>query len=826
MGKRLVSLLTALALAVSAFASLAVAPAGAAVEQPASGIYFPWVPNGEEYGNMGPWYGSITVMNIGGATINLVIQRANGTTITTASLQPWASKSWSSTDLFQDMAGGGVIVQVQPLTLTATRGTTPDTSDTVSLGTSNCQVTSVSVTQGATTFSSPADYTWSQSGSSVVINWAPGGNEPAPGSTYTVSVTCNGLVAGVAKIAAPKGLEGEVWTSSDHESVTGYTALPIGDVNNPPRSWSFPIVQTNNGWDSVFHLTNFSSGNCSVNVDLYQTVNRVGSAGSSGPSEGHFSRLLSSGETWHIDLVHDYNWPAEWVGTAFVTADCWIGASVDRLKATQPWGTPVNMAITNVAQPTEGDWTEVYAPLVYQAYNGWNTGVAVANLDASNNNQVEIQFLNKDGIVFHSESLTIPPRAQEFVYLPANTDVGTNSLAQAIIRSKNGLNLAAAVDSVKYTGNDQDVGQATSYLAQQGTRAALFNGTNGTLSVALFQKELGLTNQRDNSGIALFNANLSGPAQVAATFRDGSGFLVAPSLNSPVIVDLPAGGGAVLYAPWYGEMPAGFRGSVRIEVVQGQDVSCVSNNVNYDVKFDGTATYNCFVTAAVDGQAPSYALTLDPVSAVNTPGQNGFGQHTITATLTFGGQPAPGIRILADITSGPNNATTLTVNPPVTNVSGQVTVSYSSNQLAGIDTIRICADLNNTQAIDQGDLCVNATKEWRPTGTLTLGLTQVLVTDVGDTTSDVTGNTVSITPAISGNDWVLQIIDGTANASFAPCGQPDANVGPLNTAADIYVCNGVVDSSFQVQLVADYNSNGQVDPGEPVIAGPITVTVA
>jgi hypothetical protein len=137
MGKRLVSLLTALALAVSAFASLTVAPAGAVVEDLGNEIYFPFLPNGEEYGNMGPWYSTFTVQNPNNFPITVSVRKADGTTVTTAELQPFASKTWPSSAVFGDGNGGGVYIvgpsqQTRaPRQYTVVRGTGEDGIDRI-----------------------------------------------------------------------------------------------------------------------------------------------------------------------------------------------------------------------------------------------------------------------------------------------------------------------------------------------------------------------------------------------------------------------------------------------------------------------------------------------------------------------------------------------------------------------------------------------------------------------------------------------------------------------------------------------------------------------
>jgi hypothetical protein len=103
----------------------------------------------------------------------------------------------------------------------------------------------------------------------------------------------------VAKIVAPVEVP-TARTSAQQEAVTGYTALPEADVEIAGQhDLVFPIVQTNTGWNSVLHVTNFDTrSNCSVTVTLYQSP-----SGFSDPSFGQFTRLLTRGETWHIDLA-------------------------------------------------------------------------------------------------------------------------------------------------------------------------------------------------------------------------------------------------------------------------------------------------------------------------------------------------------------------------------------------------------------------------------------------------------------------------------------------------------------------------------------------
>jgi len=691
MGKRLVSLLTALALAVSAFAALTVAPAGAVVEDLGNEIYFPFLPNGEEYGNMGPWYSTFTVQNPNNFTITVSVRKADGSTVTTAELQPFASKTWPSSAVFGDGNGGGLFVvgpTQQDLGATQRRYTVVRGPNNINIdripnpcgrGTAP---TAVEIRQGDNVFrgtiggSGLPDYQVivgpPPNDDLLYIGWTAGGARPPEGTSYTVTVTCPrniteetriGPIAGVAKIvgpvAAPTGR-----TSGQQEAVSGYTALPQTDVRIAGQhNLVFPIVQTNSGWNSVLHITNFDTrSNCSVTVTLYQSP-----FGSSDPSFGQFTRLLNRGQTVHIDLA-DEGVPAGWVGQAWVSTDCNVAATVDRVKPTQPWGDPVNMALTNQALPAQAGNTAQALPLIFQAFNGWNTGISIANLDPNAAANVTITYYNSAGVTVGTDSRVIQPRAMEFVYRPATTDVGIGGFGSALVTSTRPV--LVAVDSIKYTGTGADVGQALGYVAQRGVIGA------GQLVVPLFQKQGQLSGGNDNSGVALFNAgNFAGTAQLFV--YDSSGALVAPTLVSPVLVNVPPKGQFIFYAPDYAEMPGGFQGSI-VVATAAEHLVGVSNNVNYDVPFDGSAAFNMpfnQVARVTGADAAGNAVA----------GDNGI-DFTVTGNIGF--TTAVAIPTLFRLVEGPGSPEDVSFNDPTiaTLPDAQIT---AANVPAGGSTVTV-----------------------------------------------------------------------------------------------------------------------------------------
>ena len=697
--KRLVHLLVALGLVAGALAG-AVVPAGAQPPGPEvagqNAIFFPYIPNGVdiEEGN-GPWFGVITVQNLEDYAVDIEIRDASGDTVTTATLNAHASKTFSADLLgIDDESAGAVYVVTDCVETDSTEVTKGaiDGADTVDVPGWDGDPGSIVVSQGDTTYVQGTDYSVVVvDADTIQINWLtgnPSADEPAPGSVYTVewglaTLRCD-RVGGIEKHASVD-LSAAGRTSEDTVAVTGYTALPLSDValsrGLPENStlddvlgetgqwnWAFPIVQTNNGWNSVIHVTNFSGvDNCGITVTFYQSP-----SGSSDPSFGSFTTLLDAGQMVDVDLLAE-GFPSsvnDWVGQAWVSADCAIAANVDRVK------NQTMMALTNVAQPRidEGPST-VYAPLVFEDFNGWNTGFSIANLSDTASNTVTISFYNQNGQLVSSDQRVLQPRAVEYIYRPAtaNQELGgpVGSLQQVVVQGT--APLAAAADSVKYlSGREQ--GQALSYLLQGSA------GEDETLSVALIQKgtSMGPSGQfsGDTSGVQLFNTSSTGPATVWYAFFDQTGALVAPTLTGPVATTIGALGAATLYTPFFAEMPNGFQGSFLATVVSGGPVAAVSNTVNYDVVGDGTAAYNAFLSTGLVG----FNLALDPTDATNLAGTD----HTVTATLQFGTRPVEDVDILFTVTS--NGAPDPSSGTVATNGDGEAAFTYT-NTTAGDDII-------------------------------------------------------------------------------------------------------------------------------------------
>ncbi|MBX6723770.1 MAG: hypothetical protein IRY92_11145, partial [Dactylosporangium sp.] len=361
-----------------------------------------------------------------------------------------------------------------------------------------------------------------------------------------------------------------------------------------------PIVQTNNGWNTEIFITNVSGKTNSVSATFYA----AGGQGYAGEGEMLLSgKTLASGETVRVDLL-DYGFEEGVVGSLWIDATHAVVATAFRHKV------ETGMMLTTNAQPrhdTEGSEVK-FGPLVFRDYNGWNTGINIANL-SSETNKVTVTYYNYAGNAVATERVTIPARAMEYVYTPATGNFGIGANQITAVRIEGTQPLVAAIDEVKYLGG-QGEGHAMSYPASSATSSGevdepeqpfdewgRFDYEN-LLALPLVQKGNPTTGVGDTSGINLFNPS-QWETKAYIQFVDQSGVPVAPTVantDAEDPIELPIGphGGATVYTLNYSEMPNGFVGAAIVGVggTYGSALVAVSNNVNYAVDGDGSAVFN------------------------------------------------------------------------------------------------------------------------------------------------------------------------------------------------------------------------------------------
>ena len=545
----------------------------------------------------------------------MTVTDAAGNELTSITLNPRASQTWTADQLGIAEPGSGVVATAEwfdPFDLCVELSTTftrsSDMTDDESVDFLS-DIEAVVVKAGGKTFVEGTDYYYTYESGTLAIHWLEGGTRPAQGSTYTVTVyyDCDPEFYGGPRIAGVEkhtvGTAGARTTSAT-EAVDGYTAVPQDDVAlagdggavlEGQSRWVLPIVQTNNGWNTEIFITNVSGKTNSVSATFYA----AGGQGYAGEGEMLLSgKTLAAGETVRIDLL-DYGFEEGVVGSLWIDATHAVVAGAFRHKV------ETGMMLTTNAQPrhdTEGSEVK-FGPLVFRDYNGWNTGINIANL-SSNDNRVTVTYYNYAGNAVATERVTIPARAMEYVYTPATGNFGIGANQITAVRIEGTQPLVAAIDEVKYLGG-QGEGHAMSYPASFAIEGDYVVGPgdedgrywyDNLLALPLVQKGNPTTGVGDTSGINLFNPD-DDEVDAYIQFVDQSGVPVAPTVGAddseaPIVLPLSAGAGATVYTLNYSEMPAGFQGAAIVGVVGDGELVGVSNNVNYAVDGDGSAVYN------------------------------------------------------------------------------------------------------------------------------------------------------------------------------------------------------------------------------------------
>ncbi|WP_038040224.1 Ig-like domain-containing protein [Thermorudis peleae] len=840
---------------IAATPALSPAPQWPFAAQPQSVVFFPWLPNGQRIGTLGPWHSVAILQNIEEYPITIDLWQPGDYThpIKTLTLPSHGIETIAPEALFTSTdEGAHALVATARPALPSTSNPPSDTicnktfatrtfvvhkggqntADTIKLDPSITPKVIIIRYGAYESFAGIGqlsnDHEWRalRTTTGLSIDWRAtrDSTEPDPISTnanYDVILpvidqqcsTITARIAGAVKLVEPLPAP-EAITSQGHAIVSGYTALGLTELlhaaqlpeeskfadllaSTEPTRWAFPIVQSNNGWESVIHLTNLATaGSCKATIDLLPSAEM---AMSHQPLRVQAAVTAGATRSLHlVDLLENNGVSAQnWVGQAWITAPCPVVASVDRIKPS------TLMALTNVPVARAADSPRVVtAPLIFQSYNGWNSGINISNLSDSEENLVTLSFYDTQGTLLGKVERTLPPSGMTFVYRPSFDGAGIEGLSQATVVGTEPI--AVAVDAVKYQGNKLDgQGQALSYLAPSGAAEGEF------LTLPLVQKGDG-SQRADTSGINLFNTSATTPAEVVVRFFDHMGHEVPSSTQS---LTLAPHSGQTLYTPRLSALTPGFHGSAVVAVRTGGPVSAISNNVNYAVAVDGSTTFSLVTTPPglpMPQPTGEYAITLTAsadISQINVPIQ-------LTAKTTGSVIPITLFSL--------SDHSILWFN--VSNEAGQVAYSHVHTDPQRTDQVLACIDLDLSLSCDQGEPRAAVTLQWvnyqlafpadgsnPPYGDSETVQLTVLVTDIGMQSHSVAGARVLFSILEEGNDNPAPAVIGSATPLTDANGK--ASVTILRNGSE-------AGTTTIVRACVDVNRNGQCDStsetaGEP-----------
>jgi hypothetical protein len=385
---------------------------------------------------------------------------------------------------------------------------------------------------------------------------------PSPGAAMRLEALCP-IVASV-KTVTPDVLHAP-W-SDGARIVTGYTGVSDVDVAgatmNAATGWFLPIVQTNSDWNSLIKVANLDGQDTlNVTTTLYPADDSPGEVTT-------IRRSVAVGTVATINVLDEVGL-AGWVGHAEIRADGTVAALVTRVKP------GADLALTNVAtaaDPTASGGFSVAAPLLFTAYNGWNTGINLANI-TDLPAEVTITYVEAGGGVVRTDQLTLGPLSMRYIYTPSTVDL-PGFVGSALISSSTPV--VAAIDEVKY-----ETREAISYIA----------GSIGQqdAAVPVVFREDPNGQRHDNSGINVQNLNPAASQTIQIDLVSSTGSSLLPA---PLELELPPGGNDFVYLPDVAGVSPGTVGSARLTTSDPAGFVALSNNVNYAVIGDGSVVFS------------------------------------------------------------------------------------------------------------------------------------------------------------------------------------------------------------------------------------------
>ncbi|GBD20118.1 hypothetical protein HRbin28_00557 [bacterium HR28] len=817
---RLMRIVLALLLATGSLLTLVSSASGASpLSEEQSRVTFAAVYNGETLpGNVGPVWSTVVVQNLEALPIEIQLrnQRVGGTIRGPFTLAPRAARAFTAAEL----AGLGLVPTGGSAGLVI-EASFPDTSQAILTELGIC------------------------------------------------TATCRPAIAAIEKHGGPSALGNDLRTTSAFQSVSGATGIRDDDweAANLGHNWVLPVVQTNNGWNTLIKVVNLRNQQNQVTVTL-----RRSRAVTAGDPTYTLTQTLNAGQTWTIDLSGIV--PPEWVGAAFIDAQLsGVAVVAERYKPT--W----RMLLTNEGVPRTTATTR-YAPVVFRDYNNWNTGITLVNLDTTNTNTLTLTYYDRNGAaqVVPPElgSITLQPGESAFIYRPDISAVPSLDPARVNAVVINGQRpFVAAVDEVKYLAGPGQ-GQAMSYIAPAApdvdgtkqswsaaeTQARTAGQVTGrswfthTLALPLFQVG-DTTGQGDVSGFTLFNPTAR--QQLANVQLLGmNGTPVAPSQvgtsENPVLVAVPAGGYAVIYpypsdfGTTFNAAPRNFTGTALVGVTDGAGSGTgflvgVSNVVNYQVQGDGSGVFVLTPTRHPALTLTNFQLVLQPSTTLATVGDD----VPFVATLTSGGNPLPGRTIRFQISDEGDPMLSDTMG--TTDSDGHVTVTVTNSQ-AATNTITAWWDLNGNGSQDATELSDSSRITWVAAGQLSGQITVKRDNNPITTVppNDLAGNkTVTVqvecdvnpdtptgvpillqftTTDVQNNPNVSPLAKWATQQSASSSGLTSLTTGTGNVGStSLTLVDGDAGDTFTISCYLDYGLTGVLEPTTDPLLATTTITV-
>ena len=403
----------------------------------------------------------------------------------------------------------------------------------------------------------------------------------SPGAPVRLEALCP-LTASL-KMVTPDSIRSP-W-SDGATTVSGYTGLSGSDVDAAETAddewiWFLPIVQTNSGWNSIVQVANLAeSAGVDVRIRFFSSDNVAGENG----AVATIDTFIVPGTSTSIDVLEAVG-EEGWVGFAEIVANEPVGAFTIRSKPATKMAI-TNMATSGVPEP-ESERYLLAAPLLFTAFNGWNTGINLANLSNDWAN-VSIRYYEVAGGLVRENSVRLAPRTMQYIYTPNNVDE-EGFVGSAMIESDQPI--TAAIDEVKY-----ETIEAISYVASSVGQV--------DAAIPITFREDPLNGRHDNSGINIQNMNPEEAQTVSIRFITNVGEDV---LDQPFLLTLPAGGNNFVYLPQLAEIPVGTVAAARIMSDDTLGFVALSNDVNYAVGGDGSVTF------MASGEAGYYRLLGSP----------------------------------------------------------------------------------------------------------------------------------------------------------------------------------------------------------------------